>query len=60
MIGDSLGVFNLSLLGHKTAVEYVLKKNIPTILLGGGGYNIDNVARCWTIESGMVVGHEFD
>jgi histone deacetylase 1/2 len=31
-------------------------KNLPLILLGGGGYTIENVARCWAYETGRVVG----
>jgi len=26
--------------------------------LGGGGYTIKNVARCWTYESGLLVNQE--
>ena len=29
--------------------------NLPTILLGGGGYTVRNVARCWTYETSIVV-----
>lgn len=42
------------------AVEFVQKKHIPTICLGGGGYTKENVARCWAIESAMSVNHYFD
>ena len=28
---------------------------LPTLLLGGGGYTIKNVARCWTYETGLAV-----
>jgi hypothetical protein len=30
--------------GHGDCVDYVLKKGIPTMVLGGGGYTIENVA----------------
>ena len=28
------------------------------MLLGGGGYTIRNVARCWTYETSLALGHE--
>lgn len=47
--GDRLGCFNLSVKGHGSAAEF-LKKNydVPILLLGGGGYTLRNVPRCWT------------
>lgn len=27
------------------------------IVLGGGGYTIENVARCWTYETAVLLGH---
>jgi histone deacetylase 3 len=42
---DRLGCFNLSLKGHGECVNYVRSFNIPTLVLGGGGYTIKNVAR---------------
>ena len=29
--------------------------NIPLIVLGGGGYTIENVARCWTYETAVIL-----
>ena len=31
---------------------------MPTLILGGGGYTIRNVARCWTLETAVVLGEE--
>ena len=31
---------------------------MPTLILGGGGYTIRNVARCWTYETAVVLGEE--
>jgi hypothetical protein len=28
---------------------------VPTLVLGGGGYTIRNVARCWTYETGVLL-----
>jgi len=46
IVGDRLGVWNLSLHGHAMAVDYVKSFGLPVILLGGGGYTPRNVARC--------------
>lgn len=29
--------------------------NLPLIVLGGGGYTVRNVARCWTYETSIIV-----
>lgn len=54
--GDRLGCFNLSLKGHADCVEYVKSFNVPTLLLGGGGYTLRNVPRCWTYETSVMLG----
>ncbi|WAR24129.1 HDAC1-like protein [Mya arenaria] len=56
--GDRLGCFNLTLKGHGKAVEFMKKWNLPLMLLGGGGYTIRNVARCWTHETSIALGVE--
>ena len=33
---------------------------VPLLVLGGGGYTIRNVARCWTYETGCLLGHELE
>lgn len=30
--------------------------NLPLLMLGGGGYTIRNVARCWTYETSIALG----
>lgn len=30
------------------------------MLLGGGGYTIQNVARCWTYETALSIDKEID
>ena len=54
--GDRLGCFNLSMAGHANCVEYVKGFGLPTIILGGGGYTMRNVARTWAYETGLLVG----
>jgi len=56
--GDRLGCFNLTLKGHAKCVEFVKKYNLPLLLLGGGGYTIRNVARCWTYETAVALNTE--
>ena len=48
LANDRLGCFNLSIRGHGKCVDFVKSFNIPTLVLGGGGYTVRNVARCWT------------
>lgn len=52
---DRLGCFNLSFMGHGECVAYVKSFNIPLLVLGGGGYTLRNVARCWTYETSLLV-----
>ena len=28
---------------------------MPTLVLGGGGYTVKNVARCWTYETALLL-----
>ncbi|EDQ91012.1 uncharacterized protein MONBRDRAFT_15424 [Monosiga brevicollis MX1] len=52
---DRLGCFNLSIAGHGNCVEFIKSFNLPLLVLGGGGYTIRNVARCWTHETGILL-----
>ncbi|EPZ33497.1 histone deacetylase 3 [Rozella allomycis CSF55] len=52
---DRLGCFNLSLKGHGECVQFVKSFKIPTLVLGGGGYTIKNVSRCWAYETSILV-----
>lgn len=55
--GDRLGCFNLSIKGHAECVRYLRSFNVPLLLLGGGGYTIRNVARCWCYEVFILEDH---
>jgi histone deacetylase 1/2 len=55
LTGDRLGCFNLTLKGHGMCVEYMKTFGLPMLLLGGGGYTIRNVARCWTYETAVAL-----
>ena len=51
---DRLGGFNLNIKGHGACVDYTKTFGIPMLILGGGGYTIRNVARCWTYETSLI------
>uniref|UniRef100_A0A8C9QXW7 Histone deacetylase n=1 Tax=Scleropages formosus TaxID=113540 RepID=A0A8C9QXW7_SCLFO len=51
---DRLGCFNLSIRGHGECVEFVKSFKIPLLVLGGGGYTVRNVARCWWVSDGQL------
>lgn len=55
---DRLGCFNLSFDGHGECVRYVKELGLPLLVLGGGGYTLRNVARCWTYETSLLVEQE--
>jgi histone deacetylase 1/2 len=50
----------LSMRGHANCVNFVRSFNLPTLVLGGGGYTMRNVARTWAYETGRLVGVEMD
>ncbi|KAL1739360.1 histone deacetylase complex, catalytic component RPD3, partial [Schizophyllum fasciatum] len=56
--GDKLGCFNLTMQGHAHCVQFLRQKNIPLILLGGGGYTVKNVGRTWAFETACALGIE--
>jgi histone deacetylase 1/2 len=60
LAGDRLGVFNISSTCHSECVQYMKSFGLPLMLLGGGGYKIINVARCWARETGVALGVEMD
>jgi histone deacetylase 1/2 len=58
LAGDRLGCFNLTIKGHAKCVDFVRSFGLPTLVLGGGGYTIRNVARCWTYETSVLLNQE--
>jgi hypothetical protein len=53
---DRLGAFNLSIAAHGECVNFVRKFGVPLLVVGGGGYTVKNVGRCWTYETAVLVG----
>jgi histone deacetylase 1/2 len=47
LANDVLGRFNLTVKGHAFCVKKTMSYGIPLLMLGGGGYTVHNVARCW-------------
>lgn len=59
LTGDRLGCFNLTLEGHAECVRFIKSFNIPMLVLGGGGYTVPNVARCWAYETSVLLDEPF-
>jgi histone deacetylase 1/2 len=57
LTGDRLGCFNLTVKGHGDCVKFVKSFGVPLLVLGGGGYNIRNVSRCWTYETSVLLDY---
>jgi len=60
LANDRLGTFSLSIEGHGKCVEFVKNLNLPLLVLGGGGYTVRNVARCWTYETSLLAGVDLE
>jgi histone deacetylase 1/2 len=64
LVGDSVGMengsFNLSTRAHAECVRIVRDLNKPLLVLGGGGYSILSVARCWAINTAILCGKHID
>ena len=53
--GDPIGGFNVTPAGLSACVGLVLDRDLPTLLLGGGGYCLANTARTWAaITAGVL------
>mmetsp|Transcript_4506 Transcript_4506/g.4627 ORF Transcript_4506/g.4627 Transcript_4506/m.4627 type:complete len:435 (-) Transcript_4506:28-1332(-) len=53
--GDRLGCFNLSLKGHADCLSFIKSFHVPLLVLGGGGYTLRNVPRCWCYETSVLL-----
>ncbi|MEK6682990.1 MAG: acetoin utilization protein AcuC [Nitrospirota bacterium] len=58
MATDPLTHLELTTNGFCEMVQRIKGFNIPLVALGGGGYNVTNVARCWTLTMGILAGVE--
>ncbi|KAB0398689.1 hypothetical protein E2I00_010113, partial [Balaenoptera physalus] len=48
--------FNMTPVGIGKCLKYILQWQLATLILGGGGYNLANTARCWTYLTGVILG----
>ncbi|GAA5865763.1 hypothetical protein JCM8547_002770 [Rhodosporidiobolus lusitaniae] len=53
--GDPCKEWNIPLLAFGSCVSRALAWNLPTLLLGGGGYNHPNAARAWTYLTSIAL-----
>ncbi|CAI0398231.1 unnamed protein product, partial [Linum tenue] len=58
LAGDRLGCFNLSIDGKFLSLWIYPSLCIIANVTGGGGYTKENVARCWTVETGVLLDTE--
>ncbi len=56
---DPLTHLGLTSRGWLALAQSVISLGKPVIALGGGGYNLDTVARLWTLLYGALSGQEF-
>ncbi|XP_046578893.1 histone deacetylase 8-like [Haliotis rubra] len=54
--GDPMESFNLTPLGLGRCVYILQSWKIPLLLLGGGGYNHVNTAKCWAFLTSLAIG----
>jgi acetoin utilization protein AcuC len=59
LAGDPLSKMELSNVALWGAVDRIIAKGLPTVILGGGGYNPWTVTRYWTGMWGRISGQSF-
>jgi len=55
LAGDPTRAFNLSSECYAACLRLVLRWSLPTLVLGGGGYNHCNTAKCWTLLTAVCL-----
>ncbi|OVF08997.1 putative histone deacetylase [Clavispora lusitaniae] len=60
LVSDPSGQWNLTIRGYWSAVELILKcfPNVSFLVLGGGGYDHTEAAKCWAYITKMIIGDE--
>ena len=58
ILAKILPIMNLSARCFRECVKLVKNLGIPVLVLGGGGYTVRNVARCWTHETAVLLDEE--
>lgn len=54
---DTHKEWNMTIKGYRNSIEWIINyfSEIPIMLLGGGGYNHTETAKCWTYLTGLVL-----
>lgn len=60
LTGDKIGHFELTIGAYGECLDFLRRFNTPLILLGGGGYTVENVARCWAYETSVLLKMNID
>ncbi|KAF5284584.1 hypothetical protein FQR65_LT02410 [Abscondita terminalis] len=55
IVGDRVGQANITPKAMGECVKKILKCKLPTLFLGGGGYNAANTARYWTYLTSIIL-----
>ncbi|XP_017771056.1 PREDICTED: histone deacetylase 8-like [Nicrophorus vespilloides] len=58
--GDPIGQCNVTLKTMGDCVKEIIGCKVPTMFLGGGGYNFANCSRYWTYLTSIIAGTELD
>ncbi len=58
-VRDPLTHLALTSAGYVELVEELGRMGCPWLALGGGGYDLDAVARCWTLAYGVMLGRRW-
>jgi acetoin utilization protein AcuC len=56
---DPLTHLQVTSRGYVAAIQEFAKMNIPWLAMGGGGYDVGAVARCWTLAYGVMLDAEW-
>ncbi|MEK7814842.1 MAG: acetoin utilization protein AcuC [Chloroflexota bacterium] len=56
---DPLTHLQLTTRGYVAAVQEFARLGVPWLALGGGGYDLTAVARCWAMAYGVMLGVEW-
>ncbi|KAI8320103.1 histone deacetylase 8-like protein [Martensiomyces pterosporus] len=58
LAGDPHKILNLTADAFVESVRFIMGWNLPVLLLGGGGYNTPDCARCWTRLTALACGRD--
>lgn len=60
LFGDPMKSFNLTTACITNCIEQLINLNKPMLILGGGGYNIADTARLWTLITSRCLNEKLD